>query len=252
MNAIELCNITKVYTRKNLFSTVHSTGVEHLDLAIRHGEIYGLLGLNGSGKTTAIKLILGLIMPTEGTVIVQGEKVPSPAVLRQIGFLPEAPYFYRYLTAREILTMYGNLSQIDNVSESVERMLVQVGLEDAADKKLEEFSKGMLQRIGIAQSLLHNPAILVYDEPLSGLDPLAMQVMATVLLDLKRQGKTILFSSHRIAIVEKICDRVAILSRGSLVRVLEQPEWAQASGELERIFIADVAASSELGRIKLP
>lgn len=251
MNAIELSNITKIYRKKHLFHTARTTGVEHLDLTVNRGELFGLLGLNGSGKTTTIKLILGLLKPTEGTVTVLGEKASSPAVLRQVGYLPESPYFYRYLTAREILTMYGTLSKIKDLPAAVERMLVQVGLSDVAEKKLAEFSKGMLQRIGIAQSLLHDPAILIYDEPVSGLDPLAMQEMRTLLVELKRQGKTIFLSSHLISEVEKICDRVAILSKGSLVRVMEQKEWARADGELERVFIADVGASSEMGRIKL-
>jgi ABC-2 type transport system ATP-binding protein len=172
-------------------------------------------------------------------------------VLRQIGYLPEVPYFYRYLTAREILSMYGKLSGIKNSAEKVEHILVQVGLESVAAKKLSEFSKGMLQRIGIAQSLLHDPTILVYDEPVSGLDPLAMQEMRTLLVELKRQGKTIFLSSHLISEVEKICDRVAILSKGTLVRVMEQKQWTKSDGELERVFIADVSDSSELGRIKL-
>ncbi|MGA2091110.1 MAG: ABC transporter ATP-binding protein [Endomicrobiales bacterium] len=251
MNAIELNNITKIYYKKHLLSTTKTMGVEHLNLTVNRGEIFGLLGLNGSGKTTTIKLILGLLRPTEGTVTVQGTAVPSTEVLRQIGYLPEVPYFYRYLTAREILSMYGKLSGIKNSAEKVEHILVQVGLESVAAKKLSEFSKGMLQRIGIAQSLLHDPTILVYDEPVSGLDPLAMQEMRTLLVELKRQGKTIFLSSHLISEVEKICDRVAILSKGTLVRVMEQKQWTKSDGELERVFIADVSDSSELGRIKL-
>lgn len=251
MNAIELRDITKVYCKKNLFSTSRTTGVEGLNLAVAQGELFGLLGLNGSGKTTTIKLILNLLKPTQGTVSVLGAAPSAPATLRQVGYLPESPYFYRYLTAREILTLYGTLSRIPDIRTSVERMLDRVGLAAVADKKLGEFSKGMLQRIGIAQTLLHDPAILIYDEPVSGLDPLAMQEMRALLLDLKRQGKTIFLSSHLISEVEKICDRVAILAKGKLVRVMDQAQWAGNPGELERVFVADVAASSDMGRIKL-
>ena len=251
MNAIELRDITKVYCKKNLFSTSRTTGVEGLNLTVGQGELFGLLGLNGSGKTTTIKLILNLLKPTQGSVSVMGGAPSAAATLRQVGYLPESPYFYRYLTAREILTLYGTLSHIPNIRAAVERILDRVGLAAVHDKKLGEFSKGMLQRIGIAQTLLHDPAILIYDEPVSGLDPLAMQEMRALLLDLKRQGKTIFLSSHLISEVEKICDRVAILAKGKLVRVMDQGQWAGTPGELERVFVADVAASSEMGRIKL-
>ncbi|MHB9156029.1 MAG: ABC transporter ATP-binding protein, partial [Endomicrobiales bacterium] len=171
--------------------------------------------------------------------------------LKKTGYLPEVPYFYRYLTASEILAFYARLSDLDRVPERVAGILETVGLSAWSDKKLSEFSKGMLQRIGIAQSLLHDPDILIYDEPVSGLDPLAMQEMRNLILELKKKGKTVFLSSHLISEVEKLCDRAAILARGRLVRILEQKEWREKEGELERIFISDVSGSSEMGRIKL-
>jgi ABC-2 type transport system ATP-binding protein len=251
MNAIETLNLTKIYEKRHLFRTARTTGVSDLSFAVAEGEVFGLLGLNGSGKTTTIKLLLGLLRPTAGEVRIRGRLLPDTGVLKTVGYLPEVPYFYRYLTAFEILRFYGRLSEIDRVNERVAAVLDRVGLADWKDKRLGEFSKGMLQRIGLAQSLLHDPAILIYDEPVSGLDPLAMQEMRNLLLKLKAEGKTIFLSSHLISEVEKICDRVAILARGKLVRVMEQKEWAARDGELERVFVQDVANSSEMGRIKV-
>jgi ABC-2 type transport system ATP-binding protein len=250
MNAIEVVNVTKVYEKPRLGRTYRTTGVKDISLSVREGEIFGLLGLNGSGKTTTIKLILGLLKPTTGEVHIQGKRLPDTDILKQIGYLPEVPYFYRYLTAFEILKFYGKLSELDRIGDRVEKIIDMVGLTAWKDKRLAEFSKGMLQRIGLAQSLLHDPAILVYDEPVSGLDPLAVQEMRNLILKMKDEGKTVFLSSHLISEVERICDRVAILAKGSLVRVIEQKEWASKEGELERIFIDDVAGSSEMGRIK--
>jgi ABC-2 type transport system ATP-binding protein len=180
-----------------------------------------------------------------------GVILPDTRVLATVGYLPEVPYFYRYLTAAEILSLYADLSGLDRVRERVGSMLETVGLASVRDKRLLEFSKGMLQRIGLAQSLLHDPELLIYDEPVSGLDPLAVQEMRTLILKLKEKGKTVFLSSHLISEVEKMCDRVGILVKGRLVRVLEQKEWSGRPGELERIFVADAAESSEMGRIRL-
>jgi ABC-2 type transport system ATP-binding protein len=249
MFAIETNNVTKIYVKRQLFTTRKSCGVNELSLQINQGEIFGLLGLNGSGKTTTIKLLLGLLKPTKGAVSILGQSVPSTEVLKKIGYLPEVPYFYRYLTAEEILTFYARLSHLDAIDQRVERLLDTVGLLERRHKRLSEFSKGMLQRIGLAQSLLHDPEILIYDEPISGLDPMAIQEMRNLLLALKNQGKTIFLSSHLISEVEKICDRVAILSQGRLVRTLEQKDWRMRDGELEKIFVADVADGAEMGRL---
>lgn len=249
MHALEAHNLTKMYRRQHLGRTAVTRGVEGVSFSVDPGTVFGLLGLNGSGKTTTIKLLLGLLRPTAGTVSVFGEPVPSPAVLRNIGYLPEVPYFYRYLTAREILSFYGRLSELSDVPKKTAAALDLVGLTAWADKRLAEFSKGMLQRVGLAQSLLHDPALLIYDEPVSGLDPLAMQEMRDLILRLKARGKTVFLSSHHIAELEKICDNVGILAAGSLVRVIGRAAWAAAPGTLEQLFVADVAATSAMGRI---
>ena len=250
MNAIEVSSLTKIYRRQHLGKASTSVGVEGVSFSITRGEVFGLLGLNGSGKTTTIKLLLGLLRPTAGTITVMGRPVPSNDVLKHIGYLPEVPYFYRYLTTREILMLYGRLSGIAPLGPRVDAIIETVGLTGWKHKKLAEFSKGMLQRVGIAQSLLHDPDILIYDEPISGLDPLAIQEMRSLILRLKEAGKTIFFSSHMISEVERICDRAAILGQGRLLRVIKQKEWNGAPGELERVFVNDVKDHSEMGRLK--
>jgi ABC-2 type transport system ATP-binding protein len=249
MPSIELNNLTKIYVKEHLLKTTRSTGIENVTLSVEEGEIFGLLGLNGAGKTTTIKLILGLLRPTSGTVTVAGSKVPSSSVLKEIGYLPEVAYFYKYLTAEEILKFYGRLSEIDKLDSRVNEIIDFVGIESVRHKRLSEFSKGMLQRIGIAQSLLHNPGILIYDEPVSGLDPLAIQEMRALIANLKSLGKTVFLSSHLISEVEKVCDRVGILAKGKLVKTIEQHEWAAGPGGLEKMFVAEVAGSAELGKM---
>jgi ABC-2 type transport system ATP-binding protein len=251
MPAIQTQKLTKIYRRSHLGKLFLSPGVKNLTLEVKQGEIFGLLGLNGSGKTTTIKLLLGLLTPSEGSVSILNEKMPNINVLKQIGYIPETPYFYKYLTAKEILGFYANLSDINNSEKRVDEILDIVGLWESRNRRLSEFSKGMLQRIGIAQSILHDPQILVYDEPVSGLDPLAISQMRNLLLNLKTKQKTIFLSSHLISEVEKICDRVGILSKGELVRVIEQKEWQAKDGGLEKIFVSAVSDSSEVSNIKL-
>ncbi|MFH1367650.1 MAG: ABC transporter ATP-binding protein [Elusimicrobiota bacterium] len=251
MPAIRTEKLTKIYRRSHL-GKVHTTvGIENVDLEIKKGEIFGLLGLNGSGKTTTIKLILGLLRPTKGGVFLLGEPAPSIKALKQVGFLPETPYFYRYLTALEILKFYGELSGVERVKDKAAQILDFVGLAEVGNKRLGEFSKGMLQRIGIAQSLIHDPGILIYDEPVSGLDPLAMSEMRNLIMKLKSEGKTIFLSSHMISEVEKVCDRVGILVKGELVKVLDQSEWNKSQGKLEAVFVDTVKDTAEFGRIKI-
>ena len=251
-DVITLKNLGKIYRKTHLWHVYETTGIEDVSLSIKEGEIFGLLGLNGSGKTTTIKLILGLLKPTFGSAEIFGKKVyKSPGVLKDIGYLPEVSSFYRYLTAKEILKFYGNLSGVKNLNKRADDILDTVGLYECKDKKLSDFSKGMLQRIGIAQSLIHNPSVLIYDEPVSGLDPLAVKEIRQLILKLKSLGKTIFLSSHLISEVEKISDRVGILARGRLSRILNQPEWVGNEGELERVFEQEVSGTQEFGRIKI-
>jgi len=251
MPSIELKDLSKTYAKKHLFHVSRTTGIENVSLSIERGEIFGLLGLNGAGKTTTIKLILGLLRPTSGSVMVEGAPAPSPAVLKQIGYLPEVAYFYKYLTAEEILRFYGRLSEIERLDRRVDELIDFVGLQSVRRKRLAEFSKGMLQRVGLAQSLLHDPKILIYDEPVSGLDPLAIAEMRGLISSLKASGKTVFLSSHLISEVEKVCDRVGILARGRLVKTIAQREWANSPGGLEKLFVSEVADSAELGRMKI-
>jgi ABC-2 type transport system ATP-binding protein len=251
MLAIKTDKLTKTYKKSHLGKTTFTRGIEDVSFEIKRGEIFGLLGLNGSGKTTTIKLILGLLRPTSGGVSVLEKNVPSNDALRQIGYLPEAPYFYRYLTAKEIMMFYAKLSGVGSAEKRAEEVLYRVGLEKWKNKKISELSKGMAQRIGIAQSLVHDPEILIYDEPVSGLDPLAVQEMRGMILNLKAKGKTVFLSSHLISEVEKVCDRVGILVKGKLVRIVEQKEWKEKEGTLEDIFVALVSDSVEFGRISI-
>jgi ABC-2 type transport system ATP-binding protein len=218
--------------------------VDDLTLAVRPGEVFGLLGLNGSGKTTTIKLILGLLFPTEGAAAIFGSPAGSLAARRRIGYLPEVPYFYKYLTAREVLRFYGQLSGIpaDKLADRIERVLGVVRMTAAAKRPMREFSKGMLQRVGLAQAMLHEPDLLVFDEPVTGLDPLGLREMRELLVSLNRAGKTIFFSSHSISEVERVCHRVGILVNGRLARVVDQGEWTQKDGLLEEIFVKTVSA----------
>ncbi len=192
-----------------------------IDLRVREGEIIGYLGPNGAGKTTTLKLLVGLLRPTAGRVLVAGLPPSDPQARRRIGFLPENPYFYEYLTGREFLTFCARLGGATNreTGERVAPLLATVGLAPAADRPLRKYSKGLLQRIGLAQALVSDPPILILDEPMSGLDPIGRREIRDLILDLKRAGKTIFFSSHILADVELICDRVAFLHQGRLLEV---------------------------------
>lgn len=191
-----------------------------LDLTVQKRETYGLLGPNGAGKTTTLKILLGLMRPTEGTVKVLGERAGALKALERIGFLPEQPYFYSHLTGREFMDFAGRLFGFDSKqrSERTTELLEMVALEKAAyDKPMRKYSKGMLQRLGIAQSLVNDPEILFWDEPMSGLDPIGRRDVRKILAKLKEQKKTIFLNSHLLPDVNEVCDRVGVLHHGKLV-----------------------------------
>jgi ABC-2 type transport system ATP-binding protein len=192
-----------------------------LNLQVEDGEIFGFLGPNGAGKTTTLKMLMGLVAPTAGSARILGKDIYDPEIKAQIGFLPEQPYFYDYLTARELLEYYGQLSGVPakGRSEKVAQMLARVGLKDAANVQLRKFSKGMLQRVGLAQSILHDPKILFFDEPMSGLDPMGRREVRDLMEQLKHEGKTVFFSTHILSDAEALCDRVAIIHLGELRKV---------------------------------
>lgn len=241
-SVVHISHLTKIYRKSHLGKVQATLGVEDLSLDIFQGEIFGLIGLNGAGKTTALKLILGLLFPTSGEISLLDKKMPDQNAIRQTGYLPEVPYFPKHLTATEILNFYGTLSDIpENVlRERAEKILDTVKMTPHKHKRVRECSKGMLQRISLAQALIHDPALLILDEPITGLDPLGLTEMREMILDLNSKGKTILFSSHIIAEVEKIAHRVGILVDGKLVRTLHFGEWTQQPGLLEKMFVDTV------------
>ena len=194
--------------------------VDNLSLTIERGSIYGLLGPNGSGKSTTIKVVLGLLKASGGTCEVFGKSSEDASARMRVGYLPEAPYFQRFLTGRELLEYFGSLSGLERsgASKRIDQLLEKVGLEDAGDRRVGSYSKGMLQRIGLAQALIADPELLILDEPTAGVDPIGAADIASLIIELKAEGKTILLCSHLLSQVEAICDRVAIMGRGRLLR----------------------------------
>jgi ABC-2 type transport system ATP-binding protein len=194
------------------------TVLDGLSLSVGVGEIYGFLGPNGSGKTTTIKVLMGLLRPSAGLVEVLGKPVGEVSTRRRIGFLPESPYFYDSLTAEECLRFYGQLSGLARtvLRVRVSELLELVGLTAAARRPLRTYSKGMLQRLGLAQALIHDPELVILDEPMSGLDPIGRKQVRDLILGLREQGKTVFFSTHIIPDVEMLCDRVGIIAKGRL------------------------------------
>jgi ABC-2 type transport system ATP-binding protein len=219
MGVIMTGQLTKVYDLG--LGQAPFKALEGLDLTVQEGEIFGFLGPNGAGKTTTIKILMGLIHPTSGMATLLGCPINNIQTRSKIGFLPESSHFYEYLTASEILTFYGRLFDIpkETIKERTLALLKQVGLESAAHLQLRKFSKGMLQRIGIAQALINDPELIILDEPMSGLDPIGRKEMRELILNLKTQGKTVFFSSHITHDIEMICDRVGILVGGRLLRI---------------------------------
>jgi ABC-2 type transport system ATP-binding protein len=195
------------------------TAVDGLNLEVRRGEVFGFLGPNGAGKTTTLKMLMGLIYPTGGQARLFGRDLGDPQIKARLGFLPESPYFYDYLTSREFLEFYGHLFGLWGavLSNRVDELLQLVGMTHAKDLQLRKFSKGMLQRVGIAQALINDPELVVLDEPMSGLDPVGRKEVRDLILRLKESGKTVLFSSHILHDAEVLCDRVAMILKGRLV-----------------------------------
>jgi ABC-2 type transport system ATP-binding protein len=195
------------------------TAVDRLNLDVRRGEVFGFLGPNGAGKTTTLKILMGLIYPSSGSARILNRPIGDVAVKHQIGFLPESPYFYDYLTGEEFLRFYGQLFGLYGTAlgNRINYLLNLVGLPHVRTLQLRKFSKGMLQRIGIAQALINDPHLVVLDEPMSGLDPVGRKEVRDLILRLKEEGKTIFFSSHILHDAELLCDRVSILVKGRIV-----------------------------------
>src|SRR5262245_24814328 len=217
MPAIEILGLEKTYLT-GFWRKRPKQALKPLHLSVEEGEIFGFLGPNGAGKTTTLKLLMGLVFPTAGTARILGKELHDANVKAQIGFLPEQPYCYDYLTARELLNYYGQLSglAVKDRPQKIESVLAQVGLADAGNVQLRKFSKGMLQRVGIAQAILHDPRIVFLDEPMSGLDPMGRREVRDLMENLKQAGKTVFFSTHILSDAEALCDRVAIIHGGEL------------------------------------
>jgi ABC-2 type transport system ATP-binding protein len=243
------------------------TALQPLELTVREGEIFGYLGPNGAGKTTTLKLLMGLAFPSGGGARILGLDHQDPAVKAQIGFLPEQPYFYDHLSATELLEYFAQLSGVPagERKRRVERMLARVGLGDAGGLQLRRFSKGMLQRVGLAQAILHDPKVVFLDEPMSGLDPIGRREVRDLVQQLKEEGRTVFFSTHILSDAEALCDRVAILNRGRVVTVGEVADMlAKVSESVEVLWEgaaavagiealgAAVHASGELARASVP
>jgi len=262
---IETKGLTKVFA--DFWGRPKVTAVADLSLSILRGEVFGLLGPNGSGKTTTMKMLLGLLFPTAGEARVLGYPPGSVRATRRIGFLPEESYFYRFLDAVETLDFYGQLFRLPRKvrTERTRALIELVGLEGAARRSLREYSKGMMRRVGLAQALINDPEVVFLDEPTSGLDPIGNREIKDLILKLKADGKTVLLCSHLLADVEDVCDRIAILHRGELTvtgnmqELLAQSDLTQvvtrqlSDGQLARLreVVGDALISVEAPRTTL-
>ena len=215
--AIETENLTKEYPL-GFLNLQKRKSLEGLNMQVETGEIFGFIGPNGAGKTTAIKLLMRLIFPTAGTARILGKPISDIDMHRDVGYLPEQPYFYDYLTAAELLDYFARIHDLSAAErkERVEKMLKKVGLETAGKIQLRKYSKGMLQRAGMAQAILHDPKVVILDEPMSGLDPIGRREVRDIILELKHEGKTVMFSTHILGDAEMLCDRVGVIVGGKL------------------------------------
>jgi ABC-2 type transport system ATP-binding protein len=241
--AVAVHGLTKIFPVP--FHRQSIVAVKNLNLRIEPGEVYGLLGPNGSGKSTTLKIILGLVSPTRGRTEIFGRDSRLVESREAVGFLPENPYFYKYLTGQETLRFFGRLCGLRGsaLKNRMNELLDLVGLSKARNRRLGTYSKGMLQRIGLAQALIHDPRLVVLDEPTAGVDPAGSRDIRDLILDLKRRGITVLLSSHLLAQAQEICDRVGILAEGVLVREGHLQELIAIENQTE-LVITD--ASDEL------
>ena len=246
MAAIEIRGLHKTY-RLGFWKKRTKLALRPIDVSVEQGEIFGYLGPNGAGKTTTLRILMGIIFPTGGSASILGRDMQDPAVKAQIGFLPEQPYFYDHLSASELLEYYGQLSGVParDRKKRVEAMLHRVGLANVGPLQLRKFSKGMLQRVGIAQALLHEPKVVFLDEPMSGLDPIGRREVRDLIEGLRSEGRTVFFSTHILSDAEAICDRVAVLNQGQMCGVGTIDELtAGTGGKVEIIFQGSTAMAA--------
>lgn len=241
--------ITVGNLKKYYHSGFRSRVIAALDgasFSVREGEIFGLLGANGAGKSTAIKIIIGLLKQNSGQCLIFGKKI-SRATKAKMGYLPESPYFYKFLTGFELTVFYAKLCGMKTAAAKTAAMraLNIVGLDDAANRPVALYSKGMTQRAGLAQAIVHNPSLLILDEPASGLDPVGADDLCNIILRLKSEGKTILLSSHIMGEIERLCDRIAIMSRGKVAAEGNPAEMLRIKDKYELSFDAETPATAE-------
>ena len=242
--AASISGLTKVYSVPMRRQKI--VAVKDLSLEVQQGEVYGLLGPNGSGKSTTLKVLLGLVTPTHGESRIFGESSRDYRSHRVVGFLPENPYFYKFLTAEETLRFYGKICSLRGrqLDSRIGELLSLVGLEEARHRRLGGYSKGMLQRIGLAQALIQDPRLIVLDEPTAGVDPAGSRQIRDLILELKGRGKSVLLTSHLLEQVQEVCDRVGIMSRGSMVREGKLADLVTVQGQTEYL-VKDAPAELE-------
>lgn len=235
--AVSFSHLTKIF-QHSLFKK-QQVALNNFSWDIEKGQIAALLGPNGSGKSTLLKILLDFLAPSKGTAELFGISSNKFIAREQVGFLPERPTFPHFLNAREALSFYGKLSNVPDLSSKIEEILFLVGLHDKADYRIQTYSQGMRQRLGLAQALIHDPALLILDEPTTGLDPVGLHFFSNLLLELKKSGKTILLTSHLLTHVEETCDQIAIIAEGQLLYsgVLETAKIKTPSSSLEKLYL---------------
>ncbi len=233
---IEIKNLKKWY-RKGFRNS--KPAVNNLSLNIKSGEVFGFLGPNGAGKSTVIKILMNFIRPSSGSAMVNGKPVSDPDMRRFVGYLPENPFFYDHLTAEEVLTFGGQAAHMkkNQIAERIDELLELLKLSHVKRQRLRTYSKGMVQRTGLALALIHNPEICILDEPMSGLDPLGRRLVANLIMDMRDNGQTVFFSSHILSDIERVCDRVGILNRGRLLYCGGFKGLLPTAGDLEQAFV---------------
>ncbi|HEX8289772.1 MAG TPA: ABC transporter ATP-binding protein [Pyrinomonadaceae bacterium] len=245
---IEIENLTKDY-EVGFWKKKKVRALDNLNLQVESNQIFGFLGGNGAGKTTTIKILMSLIFPTAGAAKILGEDITNVKMRAAIGYCPENPYFYDYLTARELMNYFGELFGLDAAKrkQKTEELLTKVGLDEKDwNKQLRKYSKGMLQRVGLAQSLINDPKIVFLDEPMSGLDPIGRREIRELIAELREQGKTVFMSTHILSDIEALCDNVAILRKGKLAATGKLDDLLTQSGERQSFEINVKNVSKEI------
>ena len=241
MTEIAFSHISKTYDPGLFKKKVRA--VDDLTFGIKKGEVFGLIGPNGAGKSTTIRLLLGLIRPDSGTIQFRGKDLGEASIQKEIGYLPENPYLYDYLTLNELLAFSGRASGLKSglIVRRSKELMGKLNLLDSQNRPLRTFSKGMLQRAGICFALLHDPSVVILDEPMSGLDPLGRKMVYDLVMDLKGMGKTVFFCSHVLSDVERLCDRIGLMVRGRLARVYDRKDFALNSDDLIHLVVVPLS-----------